>query len=123
MSESIIVAIITGGVTVIGFVFTYFSNKKKFDKIANNDMKHVELDPNGETSKKIDGLVTDVQILKTDVQVLKTDVQVLKTDVQVLKADIKGIKHYACTLDGILLDKNVLTNKEAADLNNHLDNN
>jgi hypothetical protein len=91
MSEAIIVAIITGGVTISGFVFNYFSNKKKFDKIANNDTKHVELEPDGETSKKINGMA----------------------------ADIKGIKHYACALDGILLDKGVLTNKEAADLNNH----
>jgi phage shock protein A len=41
---------------------------------------------------KLDGLVTDVGVLKTDVAVLKTDVAVLKTDVAVLKTDVAVLK-------------------------------
>jgi hypothetical protein len=97
MTDAIVVALITGSVTVIGFVFNYFSNKKKFDKLANNDMKHGELDPNGETMRTINGHFAAIE------------------------RDVKGIKHYAYTLDGILLDKGVLTNQQAATLNTHLD--
>jgi peptidoglycan hydrolase CwlO-like protein len=111
MSEAIIVAIITGSVTVIGFVFNYFSNKKKFDKLANNDMKHGELDPNGETMRAINSNFSE----------LKQDVSELKRDMSDVKQDVKGIKHYAYTLDGILLDKGVLSNQQAATLNTHLD--
>jgi hypothetical protein len=42
--------------------------------------------------RKVDGLVSDVSVLKTDVSVLKTDVSVLKTDVSMLKTDVSGIK-------------------------------
>jgi outer membrane murein-binding lipoprotein Lpp len=118
MSESIIVAIISSGVSltgiIVGFVANYYSNKKKFEKLATNDMKHMELDPNGPTAKKIDGLVTDVQTLKIDVQALKTGVQTLNTE-------MKGVKSYNAELNGILKDKKILTNEQTARLNNILD--
>ncbi len=40
---------------------------------------------------KLDGLVTDVGVLKTDVAVLKTDVAVLKTDVGVLQTSMGAL--------------------------------
>jgi uncharacterized protein YoxC len=41
---------------------------------------------------KLDGLITDVAVLKTDVAELKTDVAVLKADVAVLKTDVAVLK-------------------------------
>ncbi len=41
---------------------------------------------------KLDGLVTDVSVLKTDVAVLKTDVAVLKTNVAVLKTQVEALQ-------------------------------
>jgi chromosome segregation ATPase len=74
--------------------------EKKLLYFETNAMKHMELDPNGATMKKIDGMAADITVLKQDV---------------------KGIKRYAHTLDGILLDKKVLTNQQAEMLNTHLD--
>jgi outer membrane murein-binding lipoprotein Lpp len=41
---------------------------------------------------KLDGLVTDVSVLKTDVAVLKTDVEVLKTNVSTLTEKVSGLE-------------------------------
>ncbi|MDR3296783.1 MAG: hypothetical protein LBS94_00925 [Prevotellaceae bacterium] len=104
MSDAIIVTIISSSVTLIGiiagFALNFYTNKKRFDKFANNDTKHFELDPNGPTSKKIDAMAADIGVLKQD---------------------MKGVKRYAHTLNGILQDKQVLTNQQAAMLDTHLD--
>ena len=45
--------------------------------------------------RKVDGLVSDVSVLKSDVSVLKTDVSVLKADVSeipLMRADIRRIE-------------------------------
>jgi hypothetical protein len=118
MSEAIIVGLIAAGASIAGTLASYLknsnTNKKKFDRLEQgqdklekkllhfetNDLKHMELDPNGATMKKIDGMAADIIVLKQD---------------------IKGIKRYAHSLDSILLDKKVLTNQQAETLNAHID--
>jgi hypothetical protein len=88
-----------------GLEFRMDSLENKFHHFETNGIKHVELDPNGATMRSINARF-----------------DVIEADVKVLKVDMKGIKHYAGTLDGILLDKGMLTNQQAAVLNTHLDN-
>jgi hypothetical protein len=48
--------------------------------------------------RKVDGLVSDVSVLKTDVSMLKTDVSVLKTDVSGIKAGQIELRDMVATL-------------------------
>jgi uncharacterized protein YoxC len=47
----------------------------------------------------------------------------IEEDVSELQSDVNGLKHHSTELNGILKDKEILTNEQAARLNNHLDKN
>ncbi|MDR0562391.1 MAG: hypothetical protein LBG73_06845 [Spirochaetaceae bacterium] len=70
--------------------------------------------------QNINGLRTEIDGLRTE---MRTEINGLKTEIDMIKVNHFGhLKNYLSVLDGILLDKNIISNQDKARLDNELRN-
>jgi hypothetical protein len=130
MSDTVIVGLIAASASIIGTLVSYLknanTNKKKFNALETGF---------GTLDGKVSTLSSRFGTLEGRFGTLEGRFNHFETNaikhveldpdgktMQSINSKFAGLTHHSIELNGILKDKQILTNEQAARLNNHLDN-